>query len=157
MADIKDVAQYFLLLADREAGDSITHLKLQKLCYYAQAWHLADYGDPLFDAEFEAWAHGPANRELYKIYADHKWNSIPVPQSVKEYEPNNFLDLSNKQRGFLADIWCDYGMFDGKYLEQLTHQEDPWINARGDKRVGDYCDAIISKEDMKNFYRNQRQ
>ncbi len=26
---------------DRESGDSITHLKLQKLVYYAQAWSLA--------------------------------------------------------------------------------------------------------------------
>ncbi len=36
-----DVANYFLVLVDREAGDTITQLKLQKLIYFAQGIHLA--------------------------------------------------------------------------------------------------------------------
>jgi uncharacterized phage-associated protein len=31
-----DVANYFFVLVDREAGDTITQLKLQKLIYFAQ-------------------------------------------------------------------------------------------------------------------------
>jgi len=34
------VADYFLLQVDQDAGDAMTHLRLQKLVYYAQAWHL---------------------------------------------------------------------------------------------------------------------
>jgi len=43
-----DVANWFTCSLDREAGDSITHLKLQKLLYYAQAWSLALNGIALF-------------------------------------------------------------------------------------------------------------
>jgi uncharacterized phage-associated protein len=31
----------FLLVEGRERGEILTNLKLQKLLYYAQAWHLA--------------------------------------------------------------------------------------------------------------------
>ncbi len=53
------------LLVDREAGDVITQLKLQKLMYIAQGIHLALYDAPLFKEEIEAWQHGPVVRELY--------------------------------------------------------------------------------------------
>ncbi len=38
-----DVAKYFLAQADEDAGDLISNLKLQKLVYYAQGFHLALY------------------------------------------------------------------------------------------------------------------
>ena len=63
----RDVAEYFLALAN-ETGGTITNLKLQKLVYYAQAWHLANFDKPLFDAKFEAWVHGPVIPGLYEEY-----------------------------------------------------------------------------------------
>ena len=60
MATVFDVAFYIL----DKLGDMST-MKLQKLCYYAQAWSLAWDGFPLFDEEFQAWANGPVCRELY--------------------------------------------------------------------------------------------
>lgn len=54
-----DVAKYLLILVDREAGDAMTQLKLQKLMYIAQGIHLALYDVPLFKEEIEAWQHGP--------------------------------------------------------------------------------------------------
>ena len=41
MTTALDIAHWFAGSIDREAGDSITHLKVQKLVYYAQAWSLA--------------------------------------------------------------------------------------------------------------------
>ncbi|MCC8462499.1 MAG: hypothetical protein LN546_04970 [Rickettsia endosymbiont of Ecitomorpha arachnoides] len=43
-----NVVQYFLILVDRELGDTITQLKLQKLIYFAQGSHLALFDEPLF-------------------------------------------------------------------------------------------------------------
>src|SRR5690606_18126590 len=34
-------------------------MSLQKLLYYAQAWHLAVTGEPLFDEQFKAYKDGP--------------------------------------------------------------------------------------------------
>ena len=49
MKSAVDVARYFLCHVDREAGDTISPLKLQKLVYYAQAWSLVFRSQPLFD------------------------------------------------------------------------------------------------------------
>ncbi len=40
--------------------------KLQKLCYYAQARHIASGHGRLFRKDIEAWAAGPVMRELYE-------------------------------------------------------------------------------------------
>jgi uncharacterized phage-associated protein len=72
-----DVANWFTCSLDREAGDSITHLKLQKLLYYAQAWSLALNGIALFEDDFEAWAHIPVLPKVYQEYKDYGLNDLP--------------------------------------------------------------------------------
>ena len=42
----------------------MTAKKLEKLVYYAQAWHLARHQRPLFPETIEAWAQGPVVRHL---------------------------------------------------------------------------------------------
>src|SRR5690606_28223588 len=69
MVTIFDVVNYFLRKVDKTSGSSMTPLKLQKLVYYAQAWHLAFYGTKLFNEEFQAWVHGPVNYELWQKYS----------------------------------------------------------------------------------------
>ncbi|CCD30236.1 Putative Phage-associated protein (fragment) [Candidatus Glomeribacter gigasporarum BEG34] len=41
MVSVFDVANYFLTLVEEEVGDALSNLKLQKLVYYAQGFHLA--------------------------------------------------------------------------------------------------------------------
>ena len=60
MATVFDVAKYIL-----EQLGPLSTMKLQKLCYYAQAWSLAWDEEPLFPHEFEAWVNGPVCRELF--------------------------------------------------------------------------------------------
>ena len=54
-----DIAKWFINATDRDSGDAITHLKVQKLVYYAQGWAMAYLGSPLFEEDIQAWAHGP--------------------------------------------------------------------------------------------------
>src|SRR5689334_14747494 len=70
------VADFFLLQVDDLAGDTISNLKLQKLCYYAQAWSLALDGKPLFGERIEAWAHGPAIPALYGRFKKYGFQAI---------------------------------------------------------------------------------
>jgi hypothetical protein len=49
-------------------GASISHLKLQKLMYYAQGWGLVFLKAPLFDEEPEAWVNGPVYRSVYNKF-----------------------------------------------------------------------------------------
>ena len=53
-------------------------MKLEKLVYYGQAWHLAWVGAPLFAEAIEAWKGGPIVRALWNRHKGrdvvHKWN-----------------------------------------------------------------------------------
>jgi uncharacterized phage-associated protein len=79
-----DVANYFLSKADPEAGDVISNLKLQKLLYYAQGFHLAIYGERLFIEQIKAWKHGPVVPDIYHHFKKHGEFGLPRPTQVQE-------------------------------------------------------------------------
>ena len=144
--NIFDVANFFLKIVDRDSGSTITPLKLQKILYYAQGYYLANYDKPLFKEDFQAWAHGPANEGIYDKYKSCKYNTIPMP---KEDLPL----MDDELNDFLNDIWQTFGIYDGKYLEEQTHKESPWIEARKGYAPGEKCHEILTKESMKRFFK----
>lgn len=139
----KVVARWFINHADRDAGEALTQLKLQKLVYYADAWFLANFDKPLINEDFEAWAHGPAVRSLYSKYKSFGWEAIP-PESGSE--PTK--DIAK----FLAAIFEEYGQFSAKRLERMTHEEAPWLDAREGLSPEAASKRIIPKIKMRNFY-----
>jgi len=170
MLTAEQVADYFLRLVDEDSGDSISNLKLQKLVYYAQAWHLAITGEPLFTDRIEAWVHGPVVPSLYSKYKVFGWEPIrPLatlqifnrsPVAVrKEWEaaplPRPDTPLPNidaQTQEILDDVWDAYGQFTAKRLEELTHDEDPWKDLREGCKPGDASNAVISTEAMRAYY-----
>ena len=140
-----DIAKWFLLRVDRDSGGCITHLKLQKLLYYAQAWYLANYKKPLFQEDFQAWSHGPVCAAIWTKYKKYTWEAIPSPKTGPR--------LEKKIKNYLESVWKAYGEISAKNLEKLTHSEDPWKNVRGNLPFEAKCTTIISKESMKNYYR----
>lgn len=142
MVSVFDVAKWFL------SKQSMTHKKVQKLCYYSQAWHCALYGTPLFADEIQAWVHGPVVPALYPIYADYKWLDIPQ-------EDYNGGKLEEKTINILEAVYTTYAEFSGDQLESLTHTEDPWIIARGNMKPWENCSNAISPESMKVYYRRK--
>lgn len=144
---IFDVANFFLKIVDRDSGSTITPLKLQKILYYAQGYHLAYYDKELFSEDFQAWAHGPANEDIYEKYKEYGFNSIPSP--VEEIP-----EIEDSKCDFLNDIWQTFGIYDGKYLEEQTHKEKPWIEARKGYAPGEKCQVIIPKDSMKEFFKS---
>lgn len=146
-----DVANYFRVQLGKSEGSSLTHLKLQKLVYYAQAWSLVLLERPMFHGEFQAWAHGPVNYALYSKYRNYGWENIePLTEDNSSVDPEDVFDADELQ--VLDEVWEIYGDYDAKYLERLTHQERPWIEARGSLRPGERCENIISESVMKEFY-----
>lgn len=140
MANVFDVAKYVL-----EKRGTMSAMKLQKLCYYAQAWALVWDDAPLFDEEFEAWANGPVCRELffktqgqYSVSADDETGGIG--------------NLTDNQRDTIDKVLEHYAGHNAQWLSQLTHMEDPWNKARADVPAGESCDRIITKESMALYY-----
>ncbi|MGA2849374.1 MAG: type II toxin-antitoxin system antitoxin SocA domain-containing protein [Terracidiphilus sp.] len=113
------VAKYFVSLVDEEAGDSISNLKLQKLLYYAQGFHLAIYGNPLFPEKIKAWMHGPVVPQVWHEYKEFGSNPIPVTKV-------NLNDYPDETRELLDEVYTVYGQFTASKLRDMTHQEPPW-------------------------------
>ena len=145
MYTIFDIAFWFR----KKKRNDMTQKKIQKLCYYAQAWSMALYNKPLIDCKFEAWAHGPVCRELWEQLKVHTYYNVPI-------EPLRKLKTTpirkEEDKSFLERVWSTYGKFDGYQLEILTHKEQPWIKARGNTPEMQRCTNVISNEDMRDYY-----
>jgi len=91
-----EVAKYIIVLSQHDC-DPIGNLKLQKLMYYAQGWHMAENnGKELFEDDFEAWVYGPAIPRLYGVYK--KWGYFPI-EEVVDIENCN---ISDAEKSFSA-------------------------------------------------------
>ena len=119
----RDVADYLLAYTDREAGETISNLKLLKLVYYAQGFCLAMRGRPLFPEVIEAWDKGPVVRAVYDAFKHRDYQSIPAPA---DFDPETYLP---EDRELLDAILNTYGQLSARRLSDLTHEEPPWRDA----------------------------
>ncbi len=141
MANVFDVAKYIL-----ENTDNLSTWKLQKLCYYAQAWTLAWDGAELFPENFEAWANGPVCRELFN---EHKGKFLITDTDLTKGN-SSCLDEEEKQN--IDIIINDYGSKDAYWLREQTHNEEPWKTARNGCPEGELCNNIITKDSLGAYY-----
>ena len=148
IVNVNTVADYILSKLDINAGDSITHLKLQKLVYYSQVYHLVRNGESLFDEPIEAWAHGPVVRALYDRFKNYEWQTIPP----SEINSNPFDEIPKESRDIIDEVYEEYGECSARRLEDLTHSEKPWKEAYGDRPIGAACNEAIDHQSIKDFY-----
>ncbi len=122
MPSATDIANYFLTLARGASGESssISNLKLQKLLYYAQGYHLAMFGQPLFPEPIEAWKYGPVVKDLYHQYKSFTHASIPAPTG---WDPKI---IPEEYKLFVDDVFADLSHFNAWDLHLRTHRESPW-------------------------------
>lgn len=137
---ILDVSRYIL-----EKCGPMTAMKLEKLCYYSQAWSLVWDGSPLFEESFEAWANGPVCPVLFDMHR-HMFTV-----SVKDI-PGNPEKLTADQKATIDAVIDAYGKLDAYQLSTLTHSEDPWRNARSGLPSGARSDAVITLDAMELYY-----
>lgn len=116
----KQVAEYFLCMSDPDIGDIISNLKLQKLVYYAQGFHLAMFDKPLFDEPILAWEHGPVVESLYQSYKSFGSGAIPQPDIFDD------TVFTPEQINLLKEVFEVYGQFSAWKLRNMTHAEKPW-------------------------------
>lgn len=139
MANAHDVAAYILT----KTGP-LSAMKMQKLCYYAQAWSLVWDEQPLFPERIEAWANGPVVRSLY---AQHRgqWEIHSWPTGSAD-------NLTPDQKASVDAVLNAYSKLTAQQLSDLTHQERPWNLARAGLAPTVRSEAEITPESMKDFY-----
>lgn len=141
---VDHVADTLIHLARERKLNDVTNLKLQKLLYYAQAWNLAFTGEPLFVEDIEAWVHGPVVPRVFRRFKSLGWKTIEAPVNPL---PDPHLAFH------LRAILKAYGGLGPTQLERLTHNEDPWRNARKGIPADVSSNNVISHKDMKTFYK----
>ncbi len=139
MASVHDVARYIL-----ERQGTITAVKLQKLVYYSQAWHLVWADKPLFPERIEAWANGPVCPELYALHRGF--------YQVSKWRKGDSAKLTATERGSIDAILDNYGAKPAFWLSELSHQEDPWRDARNGLAPGERGSREITKASMAEYY-----
>lgn len=142
MASVYDVAAYIL-----EKRGEQTAMKLQKLCYYSQAWHLVWDEVPLFGERIEAWANGPVVRDLYKAHRG-QFRVAAMPEWTHA-DPGV---LTDNERETIDAVLSFYGGMSAHQLSQLTHSESPWADARAGLQEGDRASVPITDADMFAYY-----
>ena len=69
------LAEWILAHSSRD----VTHLKLQKLCFYCYGVGRALGAKDLGKVEFEAWQHGPVCKDVWFEYRETGRRPIPTP------------------------------------------------------------------------------
>lgn len=151
MMTVDDCADYIIYKLN-EDGRPLNVLKLQKLMYYVQAWHLAYHRSPMFHGPFEAWIHGPVNPTLYaRFRRSHQLYGMVTVADVKSgFDPGQ---LDQDDRAFIDSVIEAYGGFSGSQLEEISHRELPWQKARGSLGPTERCETQIDEQTMGDFYR----
>lgn len=98
----------------------LTHLKLQKLCFYAYG-----YLTSLAEVEivpFEAWRHGPVSRSVWEQFK----TSGARPLHNVDFTAREF---SASQIEVLDDVIAVYGQLSAWQLRDLSQAEPPWVQS----------------------------
>lgn len=124
-------------------------MSLQKLLYYAQAWHLAVTGEPLFDERFKAYKDGPVVPQVRHARRDQS-------SRTRSGQDLTGIELDELSSNLLDLVIARYGSMSAEELSALTHTERPWLEARGGLPADAPGNAPLSTESMARFYRAHR-
>lgn len=133
-----------------EKLEEVTPLMLQKLLYFIQGVYSALYGRPLFAEDCRAWVHGPVYPEVYDLFRDFKYNPIDDARfALLEGTSDVLTDDEKKSIDLVVNT---FGMYGGKVLEKITHNENPWREARKGYGYSIPSNELLPKESIMKYY-----
>jgi uncharacterized phage-associated protein len=164
-------------LIDKNQTDQseLTPLKLQKILYFAQGWHLAYFDVPLFEDPIEAWKYGPVVSSVYFALGSRAKNKVivnPIEGPVVQdgiyslgFPKMQFPD--DKAKEFMESVWKTYAKKKAWELVSITHTKgSPWeqvVNLPENRKLNadsefyeESINAIIPIELMRLFFRSIR-
>lgn len=133
-----------------EQMKEVTPLALQKILYFIQGIYMVLYDKPLYEEDCMAWVHGPVYEEVYDLFKDFKYN--PIEDDRFAIFKNRFDELGEHEKKVIDLVINTFGKYSGKVLEDITHEELPWKNARAGYDASEPSREIISKDEIKNYF-----
>lgn len=134
-----------------QTTEGLTPLALQKLLYFVQGIYMALYGVELFQEDCQAWAHGPVFQEVYEAFRDFRYH--PIKDMRFSMFGNGIQELSDNEKSVIDLVTESIGIYDGKMLEKITHNEAPWKMARADSMPDQRSNAVIPKASIKEYFK----
>lgn len=142
-----DIAKKLIFKAQNDepnGGERLTNLKLQKLLYYQQGYHLAAFGTPLFSENIEAWMYGPVVPVVYDIFSEYGSSALPIVDVE--------IALDEEEEILFNQVYDAYREFSAIGLMNRTHTEKPWIESIPHDRG-----TIIPQSMMASYFKTQMQ
>ena len=142
-----DIAKKLIFKAQNDepnGGERLTNLKLQKLLYYQQGYHLAAFGTPLFSENIEAWMYGPVVPVVYDIFSEYGSSALPIVDVE--------IALDEEEEILFNQVYDAYREFSAIGLMNRTHTEKPWIESIPHDRG-----IIIPQSMMASYFKTQMQ
>lgn len=116
----------------KEARADLSPMKVQKLLFFLNGWHLAVEGSAAIDTPFEAWPYGPVVPAIYhelkefrgqpvsKYIKDPAWDRSEAKAYVVNQTCKSFYEV-------LDLTWEKYIGFSALQLSAMTHDDGtPW-------------------------------
>lgn len=140
--DVYEIAKWFL------HTEPMTHKKLQKLLYFSYGIYLAQNNDDynrlnnsLFENKFEAWVHGPVDPKIYSLYKNNGINLLYL-------EDIDTVSFDSKIMNALNKTLEIYGKYNADELENISHNQAPWKNARKNLMPIESSNNLLSDVDI---------
>ncbi len=121
---VEAVANYILESA-KGRGIGVTHLKMQKLVYFAQGFSLARLKRPLFGEAINAWTYGPVVPALYEKL--RKYGSAVISGQLAAPD---VVEKESREALVIEEMMDKLAQFSAMDLVRISHNErGPWYAA----------------------------
>ncbi|EZP41427.1 Panacea domain-containing protein [Janthinobacterium lividum] len=120
MLTIEQVADHVL---DMSPYKGLSNRELQKILYFAQGFHLAKFGEPLFAETLYAWDFGPVSNTIWHKYKGYGYNTIAAPAKEK------LAAIPKDLAVFLCALVLTFGAINQTDLIEFSHADTPWASS----------------------------
>lgn len=127
---------------------NVEKMKLYKLCFFSQGWHLAWTGRPLFEEKLLAWAEGPVPARLRRE-ADAVARGWEIPHVPR----GNAAKLSSYERAVVLSVVSFYGGLTSRALSHMSHGL-AWREARRGLKDDERSENPLSVSTIREEFTN---
>lgn len=137
---VHDVVAFLLTQARGHLSVSAIH----RLAFYAQGWHLAWTGTPLFSEDLRIRQTGPVAHALFP----HQRNGV----TEEEWLAGNASLVTGPAAAIVASVFDSYGHMSGISMGEMAKETAPCILALARKTDQD-TEPVIDLAEMKAFFK----
>ncbi|MCI8346638.1 MAG: SocA family protein [Bacilli bacterium] len=132
-----------------EVYEGLSHLKLQKLLYFAQGVNLVVNNKSLFNDKIVAWTHGPVVRSIYDDFKCFGRNDINMELTEQDRKTIENIELDADTSYVLNLVYDNFCIYTAWQLREMTHvPKGPWETTVREKGM----DKEISLSAIKDYF-----